>query len=506
VTAGSDADDLGALLDDVALPVVDDEAMVGLALGVVRDGGLAAWRGYGWSHLGAARRVVPSTLFRIGSITKTFTAVACLQLVERGLVSLDDPVAEHLRSYRWQQPPRTRPATLRDVLTHTGGVGEFRTWRDALDTTTNGMGLPWGTPAPALAEYYGGVLRAVVAPGERYAYANHAVATLGQVVEDVTGEPFARYVHEQVFAPLGLHRTAFRVTPALAGDVAGGYELRRGRVRSVPWRELAVEAAGSVVSSTDDMARYVAALLGGGANRTGRVLREATLADMFRPHWRSHPSMPGLGLGVELDDAEGHRLVGHDGGVPGFVSSMLVAPDDRVGVLAFCNSGSVAVPALAGQVMRALLDVPQLTTAQARRRVPAAPHLWAELAGVYAPPRGGTANVRLLGLGLELEVLVRDGHLVLRSPVGPLRGGVRLVAVDAEDPLRFETVDASGRVPRLLRVAFARDGAGRIAGLAVGPYRFERRPWLRGMRHAATAAGAGAATAVGLALLSRRAR
>jgi CubicO group peptidase (beta-lactamase class C family) len=503
-------DDIGRLLDEIALPVVDDQAMVGFALGVVRGGELVASRCYGYADLGSGRPVDTSTVFRIGSISKTFTGVAAMQLVERGLIALDDPVADHLRTFRWVQPPGTRPATVREVMTHTSGVGEVQRRRDLLlDSATVGLGVPWGEPVPPLAEYYRGEIHSDIAPGRRWSYANHAITALGQVVEDVSGMPFEQYAREHVFAPLGLTGTDFVLQDGQRRSLALGYEVKGARVRDVPWSEVVVRAAGSVFSSVDQMATYAAALLNGGANEHGRVLKPTSLQTMFTAHWRQHPALPGQGLTFLLDDYDGHPVVWHDGGWPAFVSSMLIAPGADTAVLAFTNSGSRAVHAVAEQVLRRLLGVPVLSTGEARRRAPSSPELWADLVGVYAPPRGGTTNARLLDLGLELEVLVRDGHLVLRSPLGSLRAGVRLYPSDPDDPLLFESVVAFGGAPCLLRAAFVRGADGRateLVGTMLLPYQVERRPALRSARRLGRLAAGAGVLVTGAALLRHHRR
>src|SRR6266581_843330 len=131
------------------------------------------------------------------------TAIATMQLRERGQVDLDAPASDYLRAYRLI-PARAgfRPPTLRHLLTHTAGVRAVRKPSDLLRPAL-GWGTPVGRPAPSLAEYYRGGLRVDVEPGTRWAYSNHGFATLGQIVEDVSGIALDRYLRERVFGPLG---------------------------------------------------------------------------------------------------------------------------------------------------------------------------------------------------------------------------------------------------------------------------------------------------------------
>ena len=130
--------------------------------------------------------------------------------------------------------------------------------------------------------------------------------------------------------------------------LATGYALSSGGLKAVADREIATAGASGVYSTTSDMARYVAALLGGGANEHGSVLRPETLARMFEPHYQPDPRIPGMGLGFFRDEVGGHRTVGHDGIWKGFRTDMVLAPDEGIGVLAFANTGLVRPPRRAG--------------------------------------------------------------------------------------------------------------------------------------------------------------
>jgi CubicO group peptidase (beta-lactamase class C family) len=471
----------------------------GLAVGVVRDGELAWARTDGLADVTRAEPVTPDTVFRIGSISKTVTAVGLLQLVEQGRLALDDPVEEHLRAWRLVYGDPQAPAvTVRQLLTHTAGIGEVRGLGDLVRPMI-GLGVRQAAEQPTLAEYYGAELRVEVPPGSKWAYANHGYATIGQLVEDVSGQPFADYMRTQVLDRLGMHGSDYLRSERVRGRLASGYGVTRRGLRKVTDLEVAVGPAGSMFSSLTDMALYAAALLGGGANQHGRVLREATLASMFAPHWQPDTRLPGMGLAFFLDDIGGHRVAGHDGGWPGFISSLLVAPDDGVAVIAFTNGGRQEVGPLAGQLMRHLLGAP----AEVRDDLPDRPEVWPALRGYYAPTRGVGTNARIwMALGGGAEVFVNgDRHLALRalSPTRSLRRGVRLFPDDPDDPLLYRAL-----VPELgpLRVAFGRAPDGRVGALHFGsnflgtlhkqPALRNPRPWLL------------AGAAAGIALLVRR--
>ena len=336
---------------------------VGLAVGVVRDGALGRFSGHGLADIAAGTPVTEDTVFRVASVTKTFTAIAVMQLWERGLVDLDAPANRYLRAYRLV-PARAgfRPATVRHLLTHTAGIREVLHPSGLLRPRDLGETVPLGRPVPSLAEYYRGGLRVDAEPGTRWCYTNHGFATLGQLVEDVTGEPLDRYLRRHVFEPLGMTATDLARSERVAAHLATGYELRSGGARPVADYEVVTAGGGAVYSSPRDMARYVAALLGGGANRHGGCSEPATLATMFEPHHQPDPRVPGFGLGFFRADLGGHLAVEHDGILPGFDAQLLLAPGDGVGVLAFANGARGGLHWLApedGGLLRRLLGVPR---------------------------------------------------------------------------------------------------------------------------------------------------
>nr|WP_264372226.1 serine hydrolase domain-containing protein [Georgenia thermotolerans] len=319
-------------------------------------------------------------------------------------------------------------------------------------------------------------MRVAVEPGTRFGYSNHGFTALGQVVEDVTGVPLATYLRAHVFAPLGMDATGL-ARPA--SGRATGYRLRAHGPAAVRDLEVVTAAGGGAWSTARDLARFAEALLGGGTNEHGSVLRPATLATMFAPQYQPDPRVPGIGLAFLRGEVGGHRTVGHDGIWLGFLADLRIAPDDGVGVLALASTGNFeprGAPASAVEaLLRLLLDAPE----QDDDAVPERPWTWPELCGRYGFGPGVLVDPqpRLL-LGAGLEVAVRHGHLVLRGqmPVPAVRRGLRLHP-DREDPDVFR-VDLSSLGLGPTRVVFGRDPGGAVAALHLTPLpmSFVRRP------------------------------
>ena len=489
-------------LETLAIEDFNDRTLAGLALGVVRDGELERFVGLGVADARTERPVDARTAFRIGSISKTMTAIAVLQLVEDGRLALDDPIGDHLRSVRVDAPRGAPAVTIRHLLTHTAGIGEVRRWSD-LGRPMIALASKAGEPPPPLARYYRRGLRTEVPPGTKWAYANHGFALLGLVVEEQRGRPFADLMRERIFDPLGMEHTDFVRSDRVRERLAVGYGRRGARLKPVKDHEVAVAPAGSCYSCAEDMARYAGALLAGGAP----LLRPETLELMLTPQDPPSATLPGMGLSFFLERFGAHRVAGHDGGWPGFISAMLVAPDDGVGVVAFTNTNTQAAPhLLADKVLRRLLDLP----APADPVVAERPHLWSDLVGVYKPLPGTKTNLRVTPLiGGEVEVTVRKGHLAARAPsaLRPLRRGIRLRAADPDDPLAFEARHGDVRIA----VRFERGPDGRVAavraGTSLGGFaRLRRRPRATSVRLWARTTGASAAVGAAAAVVRRRRR
>ncbi|MBV8693737.1 MAG: beta-lactamase family protein [Actinobacteria bacterium] len=486
-------------MSDVRSLVVDGMrryGMVGGAVAVVRPGQPPELECIGCADPSSGRAVAPDTVFRIASISKTMTAIAIMQLRDEGRLELDEPVNRYLKSFTVEPPLGGAPVTIRHLLTHTSGIGELPRLGALLSRRQFGIGPPGSDPV-VLSDIYRGTLRPEVAAGTKWAYANHAFATLGQVVEDLTGEPFAQHMQARLFGPLRMGSTSYLRNDDLAARLATGSHWILGRLRTVKDYELTFLGPGSVLSSLADMARYAEWLISGGATAPD-VLRAETLHEMMSPQFSVHPGFPGMGLAFWLAQLGDHRAVGHDGNVPGFGSSLLVAPDAGVGVVVLNNTATaIGSHVIALEVLRSLLQVTSPAEARGAAAVPERPEVWDGLVGHYAPAPGLLTNARSWQMaGGEVQVIVRDRRLVLRSlsVVPQLRKGVALHAADPDDPLLF-VAEASGlTVP----VAFTPNSSGGPAtSVTIGPPSntvFHRRSTLRSLRVrqrlAATAAAA----------------
>jgi CubicO group peptidase (beta-lactamase class C family) len=449
-----------ARIDRMIVRAVNEDPVPGLVVGIVDGGALQHLATIGAARLEDGVRVTAQTVFRVGSIAKTATAIAVLQLCERGLLRLEDDVVPLLPDIPIDNPYR-EPLRVWHLLTHTGGIGELRRLSDLFRPVV-GLAVPPRDRPPRLPEYYRRGLDVEAPPGSHWSYANHGFSLLGHLVQTLSGRPFADYAAEHVFRPLGMTSTSFVLSDALRAQLATGYRYGRGRFAVEPYRDIAVWPAGSMFSTPADMARYVIALLNGGRNAHGAVLQPDTVARMLAPVFQLHPRLPAMGLSFFLDDGDGFRSARHDGGWPGFTSCMMLAPDEGLGVFALSNSSGLLPLTLAPRLMRRLLGVEPARRRLERMAVRKRPELWGELLGRYHTRAGYNVNLRTWrSYGWWLRVVARDSDLVLASPVGQLRRGQPLVPVAADDPLLYAF--AAGGT--LTFVVFRRGARGRVAEL-----------------------------------------
>lgn len=432
----------------------------GMMVGIAHKGEPIYLRGFGLADIEQETPVTPDTVFRIASISKVITAISILQLCDAGLIALDDPVNEHLTSTQLRicSSRAHQPVTIRHLLTHTGGIGEFAPLINYLRLRAPfGVGLK-GVNLLALRNFYRRALCSEVEPGTQWNYANHGFALLGQLVEDKTGQPFPAYVKEKIFEPLGMNHSDFLRTDAVSNRLATGYWDLFGKKRPVPDFEIITLADGSLFTSGQDFMTFLTRFATDGAG----LLAPRTYDMMFRPYFQKDRRLPAMGLGVFMESAQkfdGCKVASHDGLWLGFHSSMYFLPHEGCGVFAFANQGGSGAILVAHHILRQLLsDYPSLFPTISPHR----PDVWDELYGTYRPNGSWNLNFRVItGRGNPYVVYKEGDQLMLKTKFGPgkhsWKHGIPLKAADPEDPLAFVT--GSG-----IPIIFYREPDGSIGG------------------------------------------
>ncbi|MDX3570934.1 serine hydrolase domain-containing protein [Streptomyces sp. ID05-47C] len=330
-SARQEGGSLSALLDELVPKQLADYRIPGASVVVVDRGGRTLTKGYGLADVEREVRSDPRrTGYFMASDAKLFTAVAVLQQVEKGKLSLDADVNRYLTAFKVKDSYPDRPVTVRHLLTHTAGF----------DTSILGRGGTSPEPAGALGESLDKHQpKRVRPPGEVASYDNYGVALAGYLVEQVTGTPFATYVDRAVLTPLGMTRTTFARPDARTADaLALGYRPDGGRQRAEDGQYGAWTPTGAgAVTTAADMGRLMSALLDGG----GPVLTRASTRAMLHRQFANDPRLPGVGYLLEERQRAGERMWVKDGDLPGFHGNLALLPASGVGVYVVYNGDGV---------------------------------------------------------------------------------------------------------------------------------------------------------------------
>jgi beta-lactamase class C len=343
-------------LDGRLARLIEDKAMVGLAVGVVEDGEIRFLKGYGETVAGSGERVDTKTVFRWASLSKGVAGDMVALLADEGKLSLYEPVGKYAASLRLPGGNEHK-ATVSDLLSH----------RLGLFAHANDSKLEDGADARFLRSSLA-ALNAICAPGQCHAYQNVAYDAASELVEKVTGRSYADAVQERLFGPLGMRsasigREALLAAPSWARPHVGGKGSKPVEVTDAYYR---VPAAGGVNSSITDLAIWLQAQMGVAPRvLPPRVLeavqseRAATPGELGRMRkFRERIRTASYGLGWRIYDYSGRRVIGHRGGVRGYRSLILFDPERKAGVVALWNSSTNQPGGLEFEVMDMLYRLP----------------------------------------------------------------------------------------------------------------------------------------------------
>jgi CubicO group peptidase (beta-lactamase class C family) len=446
-------DDVDAWLDGLVPRALQAGDIAGGVVVIVKDGEILTERGFGYADVAAKVPVDPrTTVFRPGSISKTFTWTAVMQLVEQGKLDLDADINRYLDfsipAYEGQ------PMTMRNVMTHATGFEE---------KIKNIIG---SKSAPSLESYVKDwIPRRIFPPGVVPAYSNYASTVAGYVVERVSGEPFDDYIDRHVLAPLGMTQSSFRqpVPANLLPLLSKGYV--RASEPAQYFEYMGPAPAGSLSATGHDMAKFMIAHLQNGEYGNARILSRETAIQMHAIQPKVYPALHGMALGFYEHSRSGHRVIAHNGGTQFFHSDMHLFLDDGVGVFISLNSPGIdgAASGLHEALFHGFADryfpagtaqtdsgIDQTTAIEHARLV----------AGTWEDSRrANSSTLRLLGLLGPLTISANDDGTI-SFPL-PRLGAQRWREVE---PFVWRNVDGPDRIQVLIK-----DGRPTMLGLDMAP-------------------------------------
>jgi len=350
-------------VERVMAAALQGRALAGAVLGIARNGKIQVIKGYGLADLENRVPMTDSSVLRVGSVTKQFTAAAILRLADQGKLSVDDPLSKYVPDF-----PRAAEVKLRHLLSHTSGIASYTNPKyaaKARDAARRDFTLPQliqfiATLEP-LYEFE---------PGTAWFYSNSGYILLGQIIEKVSGKSYRDFLQAEFFGPLGLAHTAVDQMGEVLPDRAHGYTPSKGSpsgfVNPMFMSLTVAGPAGAIRSTARDMLEWQLALFGGRvlSPRSLTLMSTPTVLNDGRP--TSKGRMPPIwgsptaeyGFGLFIDRLDGRRTIGHGGAIPGFNTWMETFPDDGLSIVLLSNTDYPAAEELGPKVVKALLRAP----------------------------------------------------------------------------------------------------------------------------------------------------
>ena len=434
--AAAGADDRGTLLeriDELVSDEVEATQTPGISVAVQHRGELILAKGYGLADVENRVPATEHTVYRIGSVTKQFTAAAVMKLVEEGKVALDDPITEYFPDY----PVGEFHITVGQLLDHTSGIKGYTEmpafWEQSRLDLSHEQMIELFSAEPYEFE-----------PGDRYQYNNSGYYLAGLLVEKASGKSYAEYLEETFFRPLGMRESHYLYNDPIVPNRAEGYRVEDGvLLNDEPLSMLLPFSAGSLGSSVLDLVRWTTALGDG----------DGVAPDSFEA-MTTRRRLPGgeeigYGLGLAVGEMAGHRKISHGGGINGFLSQHSWYPDNELIVAVLSNSTSAEPGPLEARIARAVLGVPE----PAHTAVELKDDELTRYAGIYDFGRN------------PLPVLVREGKLIIAGRETVPIGGHRFAGTrDKEQVAIFEVDAETGRATHLRLERWGQVQRGKRAG------------------------------------------
>ena len=415
------ADQIAARVDEYMKAVIRVDGFSGTIL-VARDGKPIVSKGYGMANIELNVPNSPQNVFRLGSVTKQFSAIAIMMLQERGKLNVSDPICKYLTdcSDAW------KPITIKNLLTHTSGITNYTGFPDFARTTV----LPTNT-AEMIERLKKEPLEFV--PGEKFAYSNSGYYLLGVIIEKASGKSYPDFLQENIFTLLGMKQTGYDDPLRIIMNRAAGYQKQGGKIINSSYMDMTVPyAAGGLYSTTGDMLLWDQALY------TVKLVSQKSLDEIFTPF------KSGYGYGWTIGKKFDHKSIAHGGGIYGFATEISRFPDDHVTIIVLSNiqaapSGMIAGD-LAAIVFNAAYELPK-----ERKEVAIDPKILEKYAGEY----------KIIQPSIIISVTLENGKLL-----GQVAGQSKF-SLSPESETKFFSKDVNAQI------TFVKDAKGEVTGLTL---------------------------------------
>ena len=432
----------------------------GLSIGIVCDQDLIWARGFGFSDPEAQVPASPKTLYRIASITKLFTSTAIMQLRDAGKLNLDDPVSKHLSWYnirdRFPDSPKT---TIRHLLTHTSGLpreAAFPYWIDFRFPSREQIRQTLPDQETAY-------------PRETmWKYSNLGLSLAGEIVQEVSGEPYPDYIKKHILEPLEMNSTRVVLSEKERNKVAKGFgrKMPDGSRLAMPFTDSkGITPAANMSSNVEDLAKFISLQFRTESKEQSRVLKASTLREMHRIHWIQPDWTWGWGLGFGVKHMDGKVIVSHGGALAGYKTRVSFCPEIKVGVVVGINSNDGDPLVFCDQVFRMVAPHIAIAAKKEKSQAGKSNPSWKKYIGKYR------------NLWWDAQIMIYGDNLVLIDPQvnEPQKDMVRLEH-EKEHVFRLKGNDGSMSIGE--KLIFELDANENITRVKVGEsYMFPIDSW-----------------------------
>ena len=374
------AQDSAPRMEQVVQSYVSSKQFMGSVL-AARDQTILLDKGYGFANLEWNIPNSPTTKFRLGSITKQFTSASIFLLEERGKLKMDDPV----KKYMPDAPAAWDKVTIFNLLTHTSGIPSFTGFPDYASTEA----IPT-TPEKLVARFRDKPLE--FQPGEKWNYSNSGYVLLGYLIEKIGGQPYGKFVQENIFNPLGMKDSGYDSNSAIILSRASGYSPGPSGPLNAGYIDMSIPlSAGALFSTTEDLLRWEQGLFG------GKLLSSASLQKMTTPFKNDYA----CGLAVSM--VKGRKVIEHGGGIEGFNTQLSYYPDDKLTVIVLGNLNGSGPSGIATKIA-ALAHGEKVVLTEERKEVVVPAKILADYVGSYELAPGFLFVVTLEGNQLVTQI------------------------------------------------------------------------------------------------------
>jgi CubicO group peptidase (beta-lactamase class C family) len=388
---------------------------------VAQDGKVILDKGYGFADLEWEVPNTPTTKFRLGSITKQFTATSILLLEERGKLKVEDPV----KKYMPDAPAAWDKVTIFHLLTHTSGIPSFTSFPDYRSREAEAI-----TPEKLVAWFRDKPLE--FEPGEKWNYSNSGYVLLGYLIEKIGGQCYSDFVQQNIFTPLGMKDSGYDSNSTVIAHRAAGYSRDEKGPHHAGYVDMSIPfSAGALYSTTEDLLRWEQGLFG------GKVLKPESLAKMTTPFKQDYA------FGLSISTANGRKMIGHGGGIEGFNTFLAYYPDDKLVVAVLANINGPVPDQLAGKLAQ-VVHGEKVVLASERKEIAVSPAILKTYVGTYE-----------LTPAFSITVTLEDGQLMTQATNQPKLP----VFAESETLFFLKVVDA--------QVEFVKNDKGEVTNLVL---------------------------------------